>query len=121
MTKHAPLPWKFTANSWQYTTIYDADDLPVCELDLENWPVTEENQDSFEKEQAKLAAFIVKAVNNHAAMQDALRNACDRLQSFLDTFGDVGGCETQADLNDWCELSDDNATVTSHNRSEDQA
>ena len=65
MSKHAPLPWTFTANSWQYTTVYDADNLPVCELDLENWPVTEENQDAFEKEQAKLAAFIVKAVNSH--------------------------------------------------------
>jgi hypothetical protein len=33
--------------------------------------------------------------------REALEDACMRLQSFLDTFGDVGGCETQADLNDW--------------------
>lgn len=36
-----------------------------------------------------------------AGMHDALKNACDRLQSFLDTFGDLGDCVTDADLNDW--------------------
>lgn len=34
-------------------------------------------------------------------VRDALKNACDRLQSFLDTFGDLGDCVTDADLNDW--------------------
>lgn len=27
--------------------------------------------------------------------------ACDRLQMFLDTFGDLGDCVTQADIDDW--------------------
>ncbi len=33
--------------------------------------------------------------------REALNAACLRLQAFLDTFGDLGDCETQADLNDW--------------------
>jgi hypothetical protein len=35
----------------------------------------------------------------------ALRDACGRLQQFLDTFGDIGDCATAADLNDWCALA----------------
>lgn len=30
-----------------------------------------------------------------------LKTASDRCQMFLDTFGDVGDCVTQADINDW--------------------
>ena len=30
-----------------------------------------------------------------------LEAACERLQIFLGTFGDVGDCVTQADINDW--------------------
>jgi hypothetical protein len=37
--------------------------------------------------------------------REALVDACMRLQSFMDTFGDIGGCETQADLNDWLAAS----------------
>lgn len=34
-------------------------------------------------------------------LKEALRPCAERLQLFLDTFGDVGDCETDADLNDW--------------------
>ena len=61
--KEAPLPWRFVANSWQYTTIYDGNGDVICRLDLEDWGVTEENQDDLEKVQAKVAALIVAAVN----------------------------------------------------------
>ncbi len=37
------------------------------------------------------------------ALREALRSACERLQRFLDTFGDVGDSVTQADINDWLE------------------
>ena len=57
------LPCKSVANSWQYTTIYDADGKILCRLDLEDWDVTEENQDALEKEQADLAALIVEGLN----------------------------------------------------------
>ena len=62
---NAPTPWHAVANSWQYTTIYDADGLPVCRFDLEDWPVTEENQQEFEKAQAALVARVIEAVNSH--------------------------------------------------------
>jgi len=35
------------------------------------------------------------------AMLGALKAAVNRAQSFLDTFGDVGDCVTQADIGDW--------------------
>lgn len=59
--KHAPAPWTFVANNWQHITVYDADELPVCRMDLEDWPVNEDNQDAFEQEQAKVAAMIAAA------------------------------------------------------------
>lgn len=54
-------PWKIVANSWQYTTIYAADDTPICTLDLEDWDVTEENQEALELEQARVAHLIAAA------------------------------------------------------------
>lgn len=66
--RYAPLPWKFTANSWQYTTIYDANGDVICRLDLEDWCVTEENQDDLEKVQAKVAALIIEAVNRSGGL-----------------------------------------------------
>lgn len=38
------------------------------------------------------------------ALEAALDAATHRCQKFLDTFGDVGDCVTQADINDWCEV-----------------
>ena len=61
--KSLPTPWTFTSNSWQYTTIYDAKKKVVCRLDLEDWGVTEENQDDLEKLQAKIAGMIVSFAN----------------------------------------------------------
>lgn len=34
-------------------------------------------------------------------LREALEAATDRCQKFLDTFGDLGDCVTQADINDW--------------------
>lgn len=66
MTKQAPLPWTVTQNSWQYTTIYDAEGNSICRLDLEDWNVTESNQDGLEKIQTQIANRIVNAVNHPA-------------------------------------------------------
>jgi hypothetical protein len=66
--KEAPLPWTFTANSWQYTTIYDGNGDAICRLDLEDLGVTEDNQDTLEKVQAKIAALIVAAVNRSGGL-----------------------------------------------------
>ncbi len=54
-------PWKFVGNNWQYTTIYNANGVPICQLDLEDWGVTEENQDELEAEQTKCARLIAAA------------------------------------------------------------
>lgn len=66
--KEAPLPWTFTANSWQYTTIYDGNGDAICRLDLEDWGVTEDNQDDLEKVQAKVATLIIEAVNQSGGL-----------------------------------------------------
>ncbi len=73
---HTPGPWSVTSNSWQYTTIYDADKSPVCVLDLEDWDVTEETQDALEKRQAEVARLISAAPD----MLTTLRE----LEEFLD-------------------------------------
>lgn len=82
MTKQAPLPWTLTQNSWQYTTIYDAERNHVCRLDLEDWSVTEDNQDELEKVQTQIAERIVRAVNNHDALVEALKFATEILESY---------------------------------------
>lgn len=61
--KQAPTPWTFVQNSWQYTTIYDAEGSTICRLDLEDWNVTEDNQDELEAVQTQIARRIVDAVN----------------------------------------------------------
>lgn len=61
MMKRGEAPWSMTANSWQYTTIYDVHGIPMCRLDLENWGVTEDNQDTLETEQAQIARLIAAA------------------------------------------------------------
>lgn len=69
-----PLPWSSVANSWQHTTIYDDNDRQICRLDLEDWGVTEDNQDELEKKQAAVVAYIVEAANNYPAMKAALND-----------------------------------------------
>jgi len=75
MTKQAPLPWTLTQNSWQYTTIYDAEGKPICRLDLEDWSVTEDNQDALEAVQTQIARRIVDAVNADPMRLDWFDNA----------------------------------------------
>lgn len=62
------LPCRYVANSWQYTTIYDADNVPLCRFDLEDWDVTEENQDELERKQAELAELIVSFLNTSGGL-----------------------------------------------------
>jgi hypothetical protein len=72
--KDAPLPWTVTANSWQYTTIYDGNGDVVCRLDLEDWGVTEDNQDALETLQAKVAKLIVEAANRSGGIDTPHHN-----------------------------------------------
>ena len=62
MSKTSPMPWKAVENSWQYTTIYDANGREVCRLDLERFEdLSEDNQGKYEEIQRADAALIVKA------------------------------------------------------------
>jgi len=83
MSAHTPTPWKSTANSWQYTTIYDANGDVICRLDLEDWGVTEDNQDRLETVQAEVVSQIIKAVNrdhHFEALVKALEKARTRIE-----------------------------------------
>lgn len=81
----APLPWTMTQNSWQYTTIYDANRSPICQFDLEDWHVTEENQDDLEKVQAKVANLIIASVNNHLPMMKSLEHCAKLFETLAQT------------------------------------
>jgi hypothetical protein len=61
MTKGKHTPWKVVAHNWQNTSIYDAEGHVVCSLDLEDWGVTEDNQDALEVEQQEYANLIASA------------------------------------------------------------
>lgn len=67
-------PWKAVSNSWQYTTIYDADGNAICRLNLEDWGVTEENQDALERRQAQVAELIVNAINGAAVAKKGTKH-----------------------------------------------
>ncbi len=73
-TKYTQEPWSIVKNSWQYTTIHNESGEAICTLDLEDWGVTEENQDELEARQAKVAAKIAAAPELYEALEtsDAL-------------------------------------------------
>ena len=62
MSETSPRPWKAVENSWQYTTIYDANGNEVCRLDLERFDgLNEDTQEEYEKIQRADAELIVNA------------------------------------------------------------
>lgn len=82
---HTSTPWTVTANSWQYTTIYSADGTRICQLDLEDWDVTEDSQTALEAKQAKVAALLSAAPDLLAALKATLEIHVDMANS-----GDCG-------------------------------
>ena len=57
-------PFHKVENSWQYTTIYDADDKPICRFDLEDiGDVTEDNQDELDKVMQKRVDHVLALLN----------------------------------------------------------
>ena len=64
MSETSPRPWKAVENSWQYTTIYDANGNEVCRLDLERFDgLNEDTQEEYEEIQRNDAEMIIRAVN----------------------------------------------------------
>ena len=62
--KTSPLPWRIINNSWQFTTIVDANGNNVCEFDLERFDdLNENNQEEYEDIQRNDAEMIIAAVN----------------------------------------------------------
>ena len=62
--KTSPLPWRSIDNSWQFTTIVDANGNKVCEFDLERFEdLNEDNQEEYENIQRNDAEMIIAAVN----------------------------------------------------------
>ena len=62
--KTSPLPWRIVNNSWQFTTIVDANGNNVCEFDLERFEgLNEDNQEEYENIQRNDAEMIIVAVN----------------------------------------------------------
>jgi hypothetical protein len=82
MKRRAPGQWRFVGNSWQHTTVYSQDDAPVCRLDLEDWDVTEDNQDELEAEQERVARLIVAAPE----MRDLLVRILDSFPGYIPDF-----------------------------------
>ncbi len=93
--KRAIAPWSAMANSWQYTTIYDATGAPLCRLDLEDWGVNEDNQSQLEMEQARVAAMLVAAPDMLAVLDWYREQA--RLCRLIHSEGDAGRHALAAD------------------------
>lgn len=68
MSKRIEGPWSFVGNSWQFTTVYGPDGERICDLDLEDWGVTEDNQSDMETEQELIARLIAAAPEVCAAL-----------------------------------------------------
>lgn len=57
-------PFYKVENSWQYTTIYDADDEPVCQFDLGQFDDLNENtQDALDKIMQRRVDFVLERLN----------------------------------------------------------
>lgn len=66
--EYGKAPWYVVGHNWQNTTVYDANKTPMCGLDLEDWKVTEENQEELEAQQAKVANLIAAAPDLFTAL-----------------------------------------------------
>jgi len=71
------MTWNIVQNSWQYTSIYGADEHRICLLDLKDWGVTEDNQDELEKQQSDIAKLIAAA----PALLEWLIKAAEELEA----------------------------------------
>ena len=69
---HTPLPLSCTHNSWERSTIYDANGYEICAIEI-SWEADEDTQDHFEALKEANAAFIVRACNSHYQLVEAAK------------------------------------------------
>jgi hypothetical protein len=89
MKHRAPGQWRFVGNSWQHTTVYSQDDVPVCRLDLEDWDVTEDNQDELEAEQERVARLIAAAPEMHGLLVCILNSYPGYIPDFVEPIAKI--------------------------------
>ena len=73
MSNEMNLPWEVCHNSWEVSTIYDCNEYPVCSIRIDP-DVTEHTQDILERAKEERAAHIVKCVNAHEDLVEALQS-----------------------------------------------
>lgn len=100
--KHTPGPWTHKGNSWQYTTVYDANNRAVCLLDLEDWGVTEDNQADLERQQEEVARLIAAAPE----LLIALSGLLDDIEDLIGESEGVFGLHLNGDVAPWIELEE---------------
>ena len=88
MSNEMNLPWEVCHNSWEVSTIYDCNEYPVCSIRIDP-DVTEHTQDILERAKEERAAHIVKCVNAHEGLVEALT-------IFVQHFGDPFQCARTA-------------------------
>ena len=64
-------PWSVTHNSWDRSTVYDADGCELCEVPI-SWEADEETQDHFEAIKETNARLISCAPELVEALEDML-------------------------------------------------
>jgi len=96
MSNEMNTPWEVCHNSWEVSTIYDCNEYPVCSIRIDP-DVTEHTQDILERAKEERAAHIVKCVNAHDGLVEALQKlAC---LGNGDRYGNSdGNCIAQAAL-----------------------
>lgn len=93
---HTPTPWRVfkSRDGTKLVGIGGKDGVGILDAGFGVWAWDD-------PEGIANAEMVVRAVNSHDALVKALEAATDRLQTFLDTFGDLGDCVTQSDIDDW--------------------
>lgn len=77
---HRPGQYKVIEHSWEDTSIVGRSGKTLCRFSIHDLGrVTESNQDNLESVQQERVSMVLNAVNSHAALLEALKDARDSL------------------------------------------